>query len=234
MAQLNHQGALFAVADGMGGPSCGEVASAAVIRAVPRMLDGKPRPTAKGMIDGYTEARREIKREADRTGAHDMGTTLTVLWLDRVRVGTTLRALIGQVGDTRCYHVVGHCVTQLTWDHSEAERLIRAGRCTRKSPVGGHILNRTMDLNVHGPDPDLFRALLRPGDAMVLCSDGLYDLVDLEREDSPELRQLKRQIADARTKRELQDICDALVALANARGGHDNITVVIVKYFSVS
>jgi serine/threonine protein phosphatase PrpC len=206
-------GPLFAVADGMGGHRAGDVASALALQS----LRGEGPPGAGGPED-LAERIREANRSILRRGATDprlagMGTTLTAALCE----GGRLHVL--HVGDSRAYLFREGALRQLTEDHTLVQRMVREGHLTPEEAARHpqrSILTRA--LGVEGEvDPDRVTVSLRPGDRVLLCTDGLTGMLD-----------------DALIGRVLgeepdpQRAADRLVDLANLAGGDDNVTVVVV------
>lgn len=218
---------LFLVADGMGGHAAGEIASALAAEAVGGALrDGIDRglqadELAQVMVESFRAADRAIAEHvAAHPATHGMGTTATacVLCTDG-----TYR--IGHVGDSRAYLLRDEALAQVTKDHTWVQREVDEGRLT---PAGArrhrlsHILTRAL-----GSDPldapDLLGGELRPGDLLMLCSDGLTGMLSD--------RQLGRILSIPSTP---EEHVDRLIRAANARGGRDNITAVVVEILPLS
>lgn len=217
---------LFLVADGMGGHAGGEVASRLTVEVVerellaarersPELFEGK---AANGALrDLFEAAVKEASREVfERSAAeprlHGMGTTLTGLLVQ----GDT--AWIAHVGDSRLYRIRDGAIELLTEDHSLVQEQMKAGILTPEEARHSHLRNiitRSVGFEPSVP-VDLFEEELREGDLFVLCSDGLSNLV----EDEEILEFAKSEVASA--------LPESLIALANARGGDDNITAVVV------
>src|SRR5437879_2016663 len=128
---------------------------------------------------------------------------------------------LAQVGDSRAYLIRGGRAYQLTKDQSLMQRLVEAGELTEEEAAQSE--RRNIILQALGPDAkvkvDLTHQEIRRGDALVLCSDGLSGQVK------------KEEIAEiVGAERDLQAVCDKLIALANQRGGPDNITVIIARF----
>src|SRR5204862_390413 len=126
-----------------------------------------------------------------------------------------------QVGDSRAYLIRNGQAVQLTRDQSLMQRLVEAGELTEEEAARSE--RRNIILQALGPDArvkvDLTHQEVRKGDILVLCSDGLSGQVK------------KEEIAAVATReRDLQAACDRLIALANERGGPDNITVVLARF----
>jgi serine/threonine protein phosphatase PrpC len=218
---------LFIVADGMGGHDAGEVASGLAIRgAVEVVLSAYLAPTIEADAQ-YEEARlREIVqkavlqaneyviREAHARG-NDMGTTITLALV----VGD--RAVIGNVGDSRTYIYRDGALRRISKDHSLVMRLVDIGQISEDDiythPQRNAVLRSLGDKSEL--EVDLFSERLRPGDALFLCCDGQWEMTR-----DPQMAEIIAQHADP------QAACDALIAAANAAGGEDNITSVLVRY----
>jgi len=205
------------VCDGMGGEAGGEVASNVASEAIAATLDGAWPWTGVGDVERLLvtsivaagDRVRAIARSDPRLAR--MGTTATVAALD----GDTL--LCAQVGDSRAYLLRDGHLAQLTRDQTLVA-LLEAGGVD----VVGDDVPRNVILQAVGSstrlDVAITRTALRPGDVIMLCSDGLSGVVDDEIIG-----------ATLRTHREPDVACDALVEAANEAGGPDNITVVVLR-----
>jgi protein phosphatase len=201
---------LVAVADGMGGHQAGEVASATALEALRAAIG-----SGEGIRDAVTSANEAVydKSTTDER-LRGMGTTLTA---GTLAAGGTL--LLGHVGDSRAYLVHDRELHRLTTDHSLVEELVRAGELTEAEAEADP--RRSMITRALGIEPevevDLYPVPLVSGDRILLCSDGLTGMVS-EDELETALRDEPNPTAAARR----------LVAAANAAGGIDNITVVVI------
>ena len=209
-------GHLFVVCDGMGGHAVGELASKIAIDTIPHAFFKSREPRVE---DGLKKAIELANTNINDRGElnHDfqrMGTTCSALAL------TPKGAVIGHVGDSRVYRIRGEKIEQLTFDHSLQWELLRQGRMSPeeiflKEPR--NVITRSLgpmpdvQVDVEGPHPIL------PGDAYLLCSDGLTGLVN-----DQEIGMIARHLSPA-------DASRLLIHLANLRGGSDNITVIIVR-----
>jgi protein phosphatase len=215
---------LFMLADGMGGHQSGEIASALALRvAASWLLSHVYFPLVDGMDRGaeqpsLTDVVREAVSHANRVVTRDYpgsGSTLTC--------GMILgdRLFMGHVGDSRAYLLrVGQPARQLTKDHSLVSRLMEMGQLTEEEAAvhpQRNVLYRAIGQGAT-LEVDVFTYALEPGDRLLLCSDGLWGAVDEA--------EIWRLIQEASTP---QQACTALVAAANAAGGNDNITVVLVE-----
>jgi serine/threonine protein phosphatase PrpC len=210
---VGERGVLLAVSDGMGGAEAGEVASALVLETLTRALAKAPpeTPRDKLMTDAIQRAHQAVFQLAQRE-SKKMGATLTTAF---VHAG---QAFIAEVGDSRAYLVRAGQITQLTHDQSLVQALVDSGALNAEE--AGESQMRNVILQAMGHQPEVKVALakleLRDRDCLVLCSDGLTIHVSDE------------EIRDAVLAcRRPQEISQRLVALANDRGGKDNITVLV-------
>jgi len=214
--QWQQRGHLFVVADGMGGHAVGELASKMAVDTVPHTFDKlrNQHPLAALKASLETANHKIYERGALNRDFLRMGTTCTTLLLG------PLGAVIGHVGDSRAYRVRRQQVDQLTRDHSLVWELIQQRKVHPRDAdrlYPRNVITRslgpepTVDVDIEGPTTVL------PGDAFLLCSDGLTTYV----KDS-ELGQIVSELPP-------NEACRLLVHLANLRGGSDNITVVVVR-----
>jgi protein phosphatase len=220
------QGMLFMVADGMGGAAAGELASAMAVETVSAVLQElwQDAPAVTSQPDFFADSLRRatdaanarIHRFAQDNAEHrGMGTTATIAAL---RDG---ELFVSQVGDSRGYLARNGVVYQITRDQSLMQRLVDAGELTQEEAEQSE--RRNIILQALGPEPgirsDISVQALRRGDTLLLCSDGLSGLVTAS------------DMAGALSgDRNLRDACLELVALANERGGPDNITLVAARF----
>ena len=209
-------GWLLAVADGLGGLQGGEVASGIAVRTLRAYLWAEGGPDVswrEALRRGIVAAHRAIRAEAAADGAlAGMATTLTAA----VVAGGRLHW--GHVGDSRAYLVRGGALAPLTRDHSVVAELLAAGRlapeAARRDPRRHQL---TQALGMEGePEVETGELDLLPGDWVVLATDGLTAVVRDE-----EILRAAAASASAGA------FCQTLVDLANARGGPDNITVLV-------
>jgi len=201
---------LYAVADGMGGHRAGEVASATAIETLKAAyVGGQP-------IDEAVESANAavFAKAADDDALRGMGTTLTAIALE----GDST-ALLGHVGDSRAYLMRDGAVAQVTDDHSLVEQLVREGRLSPEEAQNHP--QRAIITRALGIDPevevDTYRVDLKPGDRLLICSDGLTNMLS-----DDTIAVTLRRYADP------QQAADTLVDMANQAGGDDNITVVVL------
>jgi len=207
---VDHEDRLYAVADGMGGHRAGEVASATAIDALKAAFaDGVPLDQA--VVEANAAVFEKASGNLDLRG---MGTTLTAAALLDDR-----RVLLGHVGDSRAYLMRDGGVTRITEDHSLVEQLVREGRL-RPEEAASHpqkaIITRALGIDPE-VEVDTYPLDLLPGDRLLLCSDGLTNMLT------------DRAIAGIlRRQPDPQLAADVLVDMANEAGGDDNITVVVI------
>lgn len=206
---------LFIVADGMGGHNAGEFASR---YAVETMVDTARKTEKKDTIGILTEciakANAALKEYAEtHAEMKGMGTTIVAAVLDGHNLVTA------NVGDSRLY-LVGDQMNQITRDHSLVQEMVRLGEMdeesARKHP-DKNIITRAVGVDWK-VQTDIFESVLKPGERILLCSDGLTNMVD-----DSEILQILNGDADLTSKTEY------LVELANRNGGKDNITVIIIN-----
>lgn len=213
---------IFLVADGMGGHAAGEVASAiardvvgtALARHVDSGVDGEE---LERVLDESIRAAHQAitAHAAQHPASRGMGTTLTSCV---VRPDGAFR--IGHVGDSRAYRLGERGLEQVTRDHTWVQLEVDAGRLSASAARThhlSHIITRALGAD-SADDPDILAGTLAPGDLLLLCTDGLTGKVD----DG----ELERILAAAAP---LPERVDALIRAANARGGEDNITAVLVE-----
>ena len=211
-------GLLLAVSDGMGGAQAGEVASRLAIEQLMRRL-GAPaqkESVADRLSDGLKSANRAISHASRENPAFSgMGATMTAALIYQGQ------AYLGQVGDSRCYLIHAGQVQQVTKDQSLVQVLVDIGQMTKEqaaqSPQRNVILQ---SLGVRDEiEPEVSTVPLAHDDYLVLSSDYLMQKVS----DSEMCEIINRAPM-------LSAACDQLVALANERGGEDNITIIIAHF----
>jgi serine/threonine protein phosphatase PrpC len=209
---------LCLVADGMGGHSAGQVASALASEAVVasiREQAGSGRELTEKLRRAVEVANRTIWEAArERRDYAGMGTTVVAMLMEEGRAG------LAHVGDSRAYRVREGSIRQLSDDHSVVGELLRRHEISeddaREHPHR-HVLTRA--LGVRGQvQADLAELTPQAGDLFVLCSDGLTNHVE-----DHEIAKLALETPD------LESCCEALIELANRRGGEDNTTVVLAR-----
>ncbi|MBI2394806.1 MAG: serine/threonine-protein phosphatase [Deltaproteobacteria bacterium] len=211
---VGDRGVLLAVSDGIGGAAAGEVASALSIEALWHEIEQE---SGEGDVADKLErvvvrANRRVRDAARTPGRRGMGATLTAALL----CGRAVH--LAQIGDSRAYLLRGGQLRQVTRDQSYVQKLVDEGALTpeeaERSP------DRNVILQAMGQANDVRVALghltVRPGDRVLLCSDGLTNAVSDE-----DIARIAQQAVEA--------ACAALIDAANAAGGPDNITVVLAE-----
>ena len=219
----------FAVCDGMGGAAAGEIASSLAIDEFLRLVGERWEPAGEAsatgvltrvsaeqlVVEAVDAANEAIHSRARRNlRLSGMGTTLVGLLVEEDRV------LVLNVGDSRCYHLRGSRLQQVTYDHSLVEQQVRLGKMTKaeaaRSPFR-NVITRAMGTQAD-VKADVFALEAQAGDLFLLCSDGLT-----------------RELPDARIEAlltgtaPLDELCKRLVQAANKAGGNDNITCLLVR-----
>lgn len=206
---------LYIVADGMGGHAAGDFASRYAISVV---IDFIRKSTVKSPISllkralvyASNELYKESEKDKDKMG---MGTTMVVA----VFMGNIL--YVANIGDSRLY-VINDSIKQITMDHSLVEELIRSGQLERnkgRNHPEKNIITRAMGSRDEAI-PDFFEVPLEEGDRVLLCSDGLSNMVEDD--------EIKDIVQD---NQNLDEAVSSLISRANYYGGNDNISVVIVS-----
>ncbi len=207
---------LWAVADGMGGHQGGEVASRVTIEVLEATFDEY---TAEALVAAAQRANAAVfERASENAELRGMGTTLCAMALVDSEEGGQSLSIIN-VGDSRCYRWRDGEMTQITRDHSLVEDMRAAGQITdAEAAIHPHRNIVTRALGIQSEvRVDTFSATPVTGDRYVLCSDGLFNEVPVDR-----IAATLRRLADP------QDAADELIRLANDAGGRDNVTCVVV------
>ena len=192
------------------------MASNLAVDCISRVYYDNPRDPPFALVEAFHEANRQIFETAQADeGLRGMGTTCTALVLQD---GSALAA---HVGDSRLYLVRDQQIYLMTEDHSAVMEMVKRGlispEAARRHP------DKNVILRALGSQPEVEvstweqRFPVREGDAFLLCSDGLYDLVE------------DAEIKDAVLSTTPLSACEDLIALAKQRGGHDNVTVGIIS-----
>jgi PPM family protein phosphatase len=219
------------VADGMGGMAGGDVASRlALSKLIKLIIDTSDWTLAlqrkkdvttvlERMAERFLQIDDILRKEADHDRTlQGMGTTLTVAGA----LGSNL--IIGHVGDSRAYLLQEDKLTQLTTDHTLAQALIDAGVVKRDDPASRsmrHVLTAAVGSMGEQVEPQVQRFKLRGGDKLLLCTDGLTEMV--------EDKKIAQVLGESKSA---QDACQDLLDLALAGGGPDNITVIVAHFLS--
>lgn len=220
--------ALAIVADGLGGHASGQEASRLASRIFIERLTSElikpfvapmggslpPEEAVEAALRDAVAAANTAVYEANVQGAADMGSTLVAA----VVVGD--QAWIANIGDSRGYVLDGNGLRRVTSDHSLVEQLIVSGMITPEERYT-HIQRNRIFRSLGGDatvDVDIFTQKLTPGMCLLLCSDGQWEMTR-----DPEMERILRGAPDIRAA------CEALVASANANGGEDNITAIVLR-----
>ena len=205
---------LFVVADGMGGAQAGEVASRVAVETFRGGLDDGSDPESS-LVNQVELANSHINELSHQSAEHaGMGTTITAVYVGELDVS------IAHVGDSRAYCMRDGELLRLTDDHSLVDELIRQGKLTPEEAEEHP--QRSVITRALGPEATVevdvrsFRG--RPDDVYLLCSDGLTTMLGED-----ELLELLG------SHERLRDVGEGLIAAANAAGGKDNITVVLLR-----
>lgn len=217
------------VADGMGGMAAGEVASSTALLTLVELVVNTPDwvmrmdhpDDAAIVMQRLSERFRQVDaalREQGRTDSKlfGMGTTLTVA------ASLGHRLFIGHIGDSRAYLLTDGRLHQLTRDHTMAQTLIDAGVLhpgDEQARAMRHVLTAALGSTGEPADPEVQRLIVKDGDQVLLCSDGLTEMVD-----DVKIASTLRSASSA------DEACRALIDLALAGGGLDNVTVALARY----
>ena len=219
---------VMVVADGMGGHAAGEIASRMAISALVSLALDVPDWIFKVDDEHAPEIERRARKYVQEVGAmlvehgrrdaalHGMGTTLTAVR----SFGRDL--LITHVGDSRAYLLRAGGLHRLTRDHTFAQLLVDSGHLAPGEVAGSrhrHVLTNALGGRIEDVQVDTDQLQLEDGDRLLLCSDGLTDLVD-DQTITNILRETTRS----------SDACDRLVQQALDNGGRDNVTVIVAAY----
>ncbi|NNJ09584.1 SpoIIE family protein phosphatase [Chloroflexales bacterium ZM16-3] len=218
---------IYIVSDGMGGHAAGELASGLAIRGAAELLISGYLAGAVAPDATYDEeAARTLVRQAvlqgneaiiaeGRAQGNDMGATMTMALVSGDR------AIVGNVGDSRTYLYREGKLRRISKDHSLVMRLVELGQIADEDiythPQRNAVLRSLGDKS--SVEVDVFSERLRPGDSLLLCSDGQWEMTR-----DAEMERILAREADPQT------ISEALVAAANQAGGEDNISVVLVRF----
>lgn len=219
---------LVILADGMGGYRAGDIASrmatATVLGEVRRIVRDDPpsvigayaTPQARALRQAIVRANSVVfKTSQQETRYRGMGTTLVSCFFHDDRV------TVAHIGDSRLYRLRGGRLQQITTDHSLLQEQVELGLITADDAKASH--NRNLVTRALGVDAsvelDMREERTVPGDVYLLCSDGLNDLVDDE----------SIELALSTLNENLPLTAEMLIQIANDNGGHDNVSVIVIK-----
>ena len=216
---------LYVVCDGMGGSAAGEVASGLAVQVLIESFaasgagDVKDEATDRAIEDRLLQGVYEANRTVYQASRSDpqyrgMGTTMVLACLAGDRI------LIGNVGDSRVYHMREGACLQITLDHSLIEEQLRSGMITPEMAANSEmksVITRAIGVG-EKVEPDFFTGVMLPGDLLLLASDGLTRYA--EPEDIYAITHAAAGITEA---------CQALIDYAKSKGGVDNITCILLR-----
>jgi protein phosphatase len=216
-AERERRGLLLVVADGMGGSQAGEVASRLAVQTVIQVYrEGQGASPLDDLYRAVEAANHVVHAESvAHPQMSGMGTTCTAM------VVRGRDAFLSHVGDSRAYLAKGGRIRQLSQDHSLVAQLVRDGQLTpeqARSDPRRNVVTRSVGVGAQVEiDAQKFDALLSEGDTLLMCSDGLHGLVSDD------------ELLEVMTNGNLDSACLRAIELANSRGGHDNITVLMAR-----
>ncbi len=205
----------FVVCDGMGGAKAGDVASRLATRAFARVMDAATeKKLAERVRDAMQSANTDVwQHSKDSPDLEGMGTTMVCMAADKSEL------VIGNIGDSRAYLIDEEGIRQITQDHSLVGEMLERGELTpyqaQRHP-SRNVITRAIGVGSR-VTCDIFQVPRKDGQYILLCTDGLTGEVS-----EPEIYYEVFQ-SDLPEK-----ACQTLIEIANSRGGHDNITVVLV------
>lgn len=214
---------LFIVADGMGGHKAGDIASKLAVETIYESLrerespgEGKFEQTSHYLNDSIQRANRRIFEEGNKNpGQSGMGTTVVATWI----AGNS--ASIAYVGDSRAYLLRNKNLRQITSDHTLVNDYMTKG-LLQPHEVERHPLRHVLSRAV-GPqeqvDADIFNLPLQTGDIILLCTDGLSNMLSKEK-----MEEILNGPEDLETKNQI------LIQQANDSGGSDNVTALLIQF----
>lgn len=206
---------LFVVADGMGGHKAGDYASRFVVEQLISYIEHSHNTAVIPLLEsGIKEVNRRLHaRSLQSEELAGMGTTLVLATIDQNTM------YVANVGDSRLYLLQDEVLTQVTRDHSYVEELVALGKIERNSKdyfAKKNIITRAMGAEEQ-IDVDFFEVDLKAGDYILLCSDGLTNMVSEQEIEAAIIRE------DT-----LKDKVEQLICSANQNGGRDNIAAILV------
>lgn len=222
------RGVLFLVADGVGGHQAGEVASALSVLTIEGFLLNMLKrffhfqaPEEQNVMKEFQRAllqadARIFEEASQHSGMSGMGTTLTMAF------AVNWKLFVAHVGDSRCYLLSKGELHRLTQDHTMVAELVRRGALSPKEALKSpfrHVVTNILGGNEPGVQVEMHKLDLEPEDVVLLCSDGLTEMI-----------QDDRIAAILGEEQEPRHACERLVAEANEKGGKDNITVVVGRF----
>lgn len=210
----------YLLADGMGGHESGELASEAALQTLASAPVGQSLAQTSGALAGLLVEAQDRIGALDGESARRAGTTATGVVLSSEH--DTPHWVAFNIGDSRTYLLTGDRLRPVSVDHSQVQELVDGGVLTAEQArvdPRRNVITRALGAGMAAPRADYFAFAARPGDVVVLCSDGLNgELTDTE---------IEAVVADA--DGDLEVAAGALIECALDSGGHDNITVLLVR-----
>lgn len=214
---------VFAVADGMGGHNGGEIASNITVEVIKNNVN----IYLKRVIEGKLHIEKFIKRTLELSNSEIYNTALKNK--EYIGMGTTVtmgaildgKVYIGHIGDSRAYIIREDNIKRITEDHSLVSELLKKGSITEEEAINHpqkNVITRALGTD-ENPDIDIFNFDLNEEDVILLCTDGLTNMIKEE--------EIKKII---NMSKDIQEVCNTLVNIANENGGYDNSTAVIIKF----
>lgn len=211
---------LYIIADGMGGYNGGEIASSLAIKSAKNYIENnfaqadKDKESIIQLVASSLEYANMVVYEKSKENKelNGMGTTLDICLI------YNNKAYIGHVGDSRIYRIRKEFIRKLTQDHSYVQKLVKEGKITKEQAEvhpQKNMLTRALGCNAF-VEPDVMVKGFLKDDILVMCSDGLTNMV-------------KTEIIYQEASKNIEQAPKELVRIANENGGKDNVTVVIIK-----
>ena len=206
---------LYVVCDGLGGHNAGEYASSTAAENFFDFVEfSQSRMPLSIFKDAVIKTNRVVYEAGQEPAYQGMATTLVAITV------TDNMAYVVNVGDSRAYVIGPDDITQITWDHSYVAELIREGQITRDEArfhKKNNVITRAIGAEM-SVSPDFFQVELEDDELLMICTDGLYNMVS---------DMTIRSVVTSRNT--LKAKCHRLVDLANEAGGKDNIAVVLIS-----
>ena len=211
---------LYILADGMGGYNGGEIASKIAVETAKNYIENnfkeieKDRDSIIQLLGSSMEYANMVvyEKSQEKPELHGMGTTLEICLIYNNKV------YIGHIGDIRIYRIRKEFIRKLTQDHSYVQKLVKEGKITKEQAEvhpQKNMLTRALGCNAF-VEPDVMVKGFLKDDILVMCSDGLTNMV-------------KTEIIYQEASKNIEQAPKELVRIANENGGKDNVTVVIIK-----
>ena len=216
---VGHLANLFLVADGMGGHNAGDYASRYTIETIVDEISRSDDESTVFVLEKAIKRANELirKKSEEETELSGMGTTVVAATIEDDKL------CVANVGDSRLYIINNREIRQITRDHSLVEEMVRMGGLKRemaRNHPDKNIITRAIGA-LDDVDVDFFEVRLNKGDTILMCSDGLSNMIEDE-----EIRMIMQG------QRDIVEKAESLVRAANNNGGKDNIAVVLVEPFA--